>query len=210
LPRTAGHIAGAKAFKNIVKYASDIGISYVSAYAFSTENWNRPQNEIQMLMKIFDEYLNNALEELKSSNVKINFLGDISKFSTKLQFLIKKVQKNSKNNEGLTVNIGLNYGGREEILNAAKLLATDVINKKIEIKNIDEEAFSKKLYTANQPDVDLVIRTSGEIRISNFMLWQASYAEYIFLNTLWPDFKPKDLNKAIKIFLTRNRRFGGK
>lgn len=210
LPRSMGHKAGAKKFREITKYCSKIGIKYLTVYAFSTENWKRPKDEVKFLMKLFEQYLDECLRDFQNENIKVIFLGDKKKFSVQIQELINKVETVSKNKTGMVLNIAMNYGGRDEIIRATKLLCEEVKNNKISIDDIDEEAISKKLYTKGQPDPDLIIRPSGEYRTSNFLIWQSAYSEYVFMNNLlWPDFKTKDLDKAIIEYSARHRRFGG-
>ena len=209
LPRSAGHVAGAKVFKTIVRYCSRIGIQYLTIYAFSTENWKRPHDEVLTLMNLFKEYLRDALTNFLDENVKVRFLGDTSVFDPQLQQLIAEIEQVSENRTGMVLNIALNYGGRAEIVRAVRLLAQDVKDGKLQPEEIDEKAISARLYTAGQPDPDLVIRPSGEKRISNFLLWQSAYTEYLVLDILWPDFTPEMLNKALKDYAGRERRFGG-
>lgn len=209
LPRSAGHAAGAKVFKTIVRYCSRIGIEYLTIYAFSTENWKRPHDEVLALMNLFKEYLRDALTNFLDENVKVRFLGDTSVFDPQLKELISDIEHVSENRTGMVLNIALNYGGRAEIVRAVQLLAEDVRAGIIEPENIDESVISAKMYTSGQPDPDLVIRPSGENRISNFMLWQSAYTEYIVMDILWPDFKSKDLDQALQIYASRDRRFGG-
>lgn len=209
LPRSAGHTAGAIVFKTIVRYCSSIGIQYLTIYAFSTENWKRPFEEVGMLIKLFKQYLEEALRDFLNENIKVRFIGDTSAFPEDLQKLIRDTEEVSINHTGMVLNIALNYGGRSELVRAAKLLALDVKGGKLDPEQITEEALEQKLYTAGQPDPDLIIRPSGENRISNFLLWQSAYSEYVIMDILWPDFKPKDLDRAIKEYANRNRRFGG-
>lgn len=209
LPRTAGHTVGASNFRTITKYCSKIGIKYLTVYAFSTENWKRPKDEVSALMKLFKEYLEEALTDFMDENIKVIFLGNKKAFSNEIQDLINKVEKESSVKNGMTLNIAMNYGGRDEIVRASKLLASDVQKGIIDIEDITEELFSSKLYTKDQPDPDLIIRPSGEHRISNFLLWQSAYSEYVIMNILWPDFKTEDLESALDEYALRNRRFGG-
>lgn len=209
LPRTAGHTVGASNFRTITKYCSKIGIKYLTVYAFSTENWKRPEAEVSSLMKLFKEYLEEALADFMNENIKVIFLGDKKAFSNELQVLIDRVEKESSVKDGMVLNIAMNYGSRDEIVRASKLLASDVQDGVINIEDINEELFSNKLYTSGQPDPDLIIRPSGEHRISNFLLWQSAYSEYIIMDILWPDFKTKDLDSALDEYTLRNRRFGG-
>lgn len=209
LPRSAGHVAGAKVFKTIVRYCSRIGIQYLTIYAFSTENWKRPHDEILTLVNLFKEYLRDALTNFLDENVKVRFLGDTSVFDPQLQQLILEIEQVSENRTGMVLNIALNYGGRAEIVRAVRLLAQDVKDGKLQPEAINEQAISSHLYTAGQPDPDLVIRPSGEQRISNFLLWQSAYTEYFVLDILWPDFTPEMLDKALEDYAKRDRRFGG-
>ncbi len=205
LPRSAGHSAGADTLKKIVTECNNIGIKYITVYAFSTENWNRPKEEVDFLMNLLLDYLKNAEKTLSGENVVIRAIGSRKELSDEINEQIIKTENFTKDNTGIVMNIALNYGGREEILNAVKEISKSGINP----DNIDEKVFSEHLYTTNQPDVDLLIRTSGEQRLSNFLLWQNSYAELWFTNKLWPDFSKKDLYSAIIDFQKRNRRFGG-
>jgi undecaprenyl diphosphate synthase len=209
LPRSAGHSAGASTFRRITRYCNKIGIRYLTVYAFSTENWKRPVQEVNAIMSLLRDYLREALEKFRDENIKIRFIGDISLLDVDLKALIKEAEDASQNATGLTLNIALNYGGRQEIINAAVTLARAVAEGSIRPEEIDETAFSSRTYTAGQPDPDLIIRPSGELRISNFLLWQSAYSEYWFSNILWPDFKPENLEQAIDEFNLRSRRFGG-
>ena len=209
LPRTAGQTVGANNFRTITKYCSNIGIPYLTVYAFSTENWKRPADEVQALMKLFRQYLEEALRDFQEENIKVIFLGDKSGFAPELQELIERTEEASAHKTGMVLNIAMNYGGRDEIAKAARELAQEVKEGKLSVGEIDEQAISNHLYTAGQPDPDLIIRPSGERRISNFLLWQSAYAEYVTMDVLWPDFKPKDLERALDEYAMRNRRFGG-
>lgn len=209
LPRSVGHKKGADTFRNITKYCNKIGIKYLTVYAFSTENWKRPKSEVDYLMKLFDAYLREALEDFKEENIRVIFLGDKKEFSEDLQRLIEEVEEASSKKNGMVLNVAMNYGGRSEILRAVKSLVFDAKDGNIDLSNITEDTISERLYTKGQPDPDLIIRPSGEFRISNFLLWQSAYSEYVFMNILWPDFKPKDLQKALDEYSSRNRRFGG-
>lgn len=209
LPRSFGHRAGAKTFRKIVKYCSHIGVKYLTVFAFSTENWKRPKDEIDELMKLFEEYLREALDDFENENIKTHFLGDSSAFSPTIRQLMDKTEIASKDKTGMLLNIAMNYGSRAEIVNAVKLIAQAVVDSSVDVNNVDETLFSNFLYTKGQPDVDLVIRSSGEFRLSNFLLWQASYAEYFVSDVLWPDFSPKDIDDAICAYSKRARRFGG-
>ncbi len=209
LPRSAGHTAGAQNFRTITRYCSDIGIKYLTVYAFSTENWKRPSDEVGALMKLFKQYLNEALTDFKDDSIVVRFIGDSSAFSEDLQELIKRTEEESKHRDGMVLNIAMNYGSRDEILMATKTIAEKVKKEEMSSDDITEETISNHLYTAGQPDPDLVIRPSGEYRISNFLLWQSAYTEFVIMDKLWPDFKTEDLDKAIEMFAARNRRFGG-
>lgn len=209
LPRSAGHSAGAESLKKIITEANNIGIKYITVYAFSTENWKRPKEEVDYLMNLLLDYLKDAENSLAGENVVIRTIGSRKELSQEIQEQIIKTEEFTSKNTGIVMNIALNYGGREEIVSAAKQLCEDVKNGKKNSEDITDEDFSGYLYTKNQPDVDLLIRTSGEQRLSNFMLWQVSYAEMWFTDKLWPDFKPSDLHKAIIDFQNRGRRFGG-
>lgn len=209
LPRSAGHSAGADALKKIVTEANNLGIKYITVYAFSTENWKRPKEEVDYLMSLLLDYLKNAEKTLAGEDVVIRAIGSRNELSQEIREQIVKTENFTKNNKGIVMNIALNYGGREEITNAAKNICKEVQAGKLDVNDINDKLFSEYLYTENQPDVDLLIRTSGEQRLSNFMLWQVSYAEMWFTDKLWPDFKPADLHKAIIDFQNRGRRFGG-
>ncbi|MDF2632009.1 MAG: isoprenyl transferase [Caproiciproducens sp.] len=209
LPRSAGHTVGASVFKTITRYCSSIGIQYLTIYAFSTENWKRPQDEVGALIKLFKQYLEDALRDFLNENIKVRFIGDTTAFPPELQKLIAETEEVSVNRTGMVLNIAMNYGGRAEITRAVKLLIQDVKDGVLEPDQIDEDSIAQKLYTAGQPNPDLIIRPSGENRISNFLLWQSAYAEYIVMDILWPDFKPRDLDRALNEYASRNRRFGG-
>lgn len=209
LPRSMGHSAGAQTFRKIARYCSDIGIKHLTVYAFSTENWRRPKEEVDALMKLFEDYLNEALRDFKDDTIVVKFLGDRTAFSEKLQALINENEEESKNREGMVLNIAMNYGGRDELVTATKKIAEKVKSGELSVDDINAELISDIIYTAGQPDPDLIIRPSGEFRISNFLLWQSAYAEYYISDKLWPDFSTDDLDKAIAEFSTRNRRYGG-
>jgi undecaprenyl diphosphate synthase len=209
LPRTIGHRAGVETIREIVKAASQIDIKYLTLYAFSTENWKRPSDEVNALMKLLVEYLKKEVEELNKNNVIINFIGDISLLPDICQHELFCAHKITKNNTGLVLNLALNYGGRDEIRRAIQNIALEIKNSQIDISDITEELISKNLYTSDMPDPELMIRPSGEYRISNFLLWQMAYTEFWFSNVYWPDFKPDDLHQAIIDYQNRDRRFGG-
>lgn len=209
LPRSAGHTAGAKNFRTITKYCSNIGIKYLTVYAFSTENWKRPEDEVNALMKLFKSYLEEAISDFKDENIVVRFIGDKSAFSPELQQLIEENEKMSANRTGMVLNIAMNYGSRDEIIRAVKNIAQQVKSGSINVDDITSDVISNNLYTAGQPDPDLVIRPSGEYRISNFLLWQSAYTEYVIMDVLWPDFTEEMLDKALIEYAKRNRRFGG-
>ena len=204
LPRTAGHVQGAKAFKKCTRYCMKLGLECVTYYAFSTENWKRPKDEVDAIMKLFSQYLDEA-SEMTEENVRLVFLGDPEPLSEELKRKIKYVTEGSANNTGLTCCIAINYGGRDDIVHAVK----SIVSEKVPADEINESLISERLYTAGLPEVDLIIRPSGEQRLSNFLIWQAAYAEYVFMDVLWPDFSEKDLDYAISEYAKRNRRFGG-
>lgn len=209
LPRTVGHTYGAKTFRKIVEYCRDIGVSYITAYAFSTENWKRPKNEINGIIKLLKDYLIDAYN-YEQERVKVNFIGDTEPLPQDIKDLILDIEKIShKENYKLTLNIAFNYGGRAEIVNAVKNIVEDCSKNKLCIQDIDEKLISSYTYTKNQPDPDFILRPSGEYRLSNFMIWQSAYTEFIFMDVLWPDFTTKHMDKAILEFNNRNRRFGG-
>ena len=205
-----GHKEGAETLKKIVRYANKIGLKHLTVYAFSTENWKRTEDEVGALMLLFQNYLDDFSKRVDTENIKIKVLGDISALSEKLQKSINKCMERTKNNTGLTFNIAINYGGRDEILKAVRKIASEVKNGNLQVEQITEETISNNLYTAGQPDPDLLIRTSGEIRTSNFLPWQIVYSEFLFIEKNWPEFEEKDLDEAIEVYQRRNRKFGGK
>lgn len=209
LPRTGGHSVGAKTFESVVEYAGDIGIEVVTVYAFSTENWTRPNEEVKALMKILEDYLDNGLTRLAGRDVQIHFIGDMSGFTPEFQRKARHMEEVTATNGGLLLNVALNYGGRDELLRVMRAIARDVQSGSLDPDAIDEAEVAKRLDTAGQPDPDLIIRPSGEFRLSNFMIWQSAYSELWFDNILWPDFKNEDLLRAIADYQHRNRRFGG-
>ena len=204
LPRTAGHAAGAETYRRIATWCSDIGIEYLTVYAFSTENWKRSQNEVSAIMRLLRNYLNEAIDTMEEKNVKLKVLGDVSGLSPDIQKLIERTDEISKRTDGMQANICVNYGGRDEIIKAAQKWASDPNRGEL-----TEEVFSHYMYSDGIPDPDLIIRPSGEQRISNFLLWQSAYAEYYFTDTLWPDFTEEELLHAIDVYRGRERRFGG-
>ena len=209
LPRSAGHSMGAKNLENVVRYLKDTSVRYLTVYAFSTENWKRPKDEVDDLMALLEKYLRNYDELLGGEDVRLKIIGRREGLSDTLIDLINEVEEKSKNRKQLTVNIALNYGGRQEICDAAKKIAEDVKSGKIDISDIDENLFNDYVYTKNIPDPDLIIRPSGEERLSNFLLWQCAYSEFWFSNVCWPDFTPDKLEGAVADFQKRSRRFGG-
>ena len=208
LPRTAGHKKGAEVFRDIVRYCNDLGMSSVTFYAFSTENWARPTEEVESIMRLFGNYLTMAYDYKKENN-RLVFLGDRSGLSKSLQDKMNDLEEKTKNNTGMFLNIAVNYGGRQEILRAAQTLAQRVKDGQLEPQDITQELFEDCLYTRGQKDPDFILRPSGEMRLSNFMLWQASYSEFISMDVLWPDFRREDLGRALQEFQKRSRRFGG-
>ncbi|MBR4022020.1 MAG: di-trans,poly-cis-decaprenylcistransferase [Ruminococcus sp.] len=208
LPRSFGHREGAKNFKKIVRYCKDIGIKNISFYAFSTENWKRPQEEIDVIMDLFREYIVDVRKHL-SENTRMIFLGDKSVFDEDLREKMIKLEEDTKHYTEMNLMMAVNYGGRDELAYAARQLAQKVKDGEINPEDIDENAIDSHLYTKGIPDVDLIIRPSGELRLSNFLIWQSAYAEYYFTEIMWPDFTPKELDKALIEFANRGRRFGG-
>ena len=209
LPRSAGHAAGAANFKKITRYCSKIGIRYLTVYAFSTENWTRPAEEVSALMTLFRKYLEEALRDFRDDDIVVRFLGDTAAFPPELQTLIRETEEISAARTGMVLNIAMNYGGRAELVRAVRSIAERVRAGELAPDAITEETVSSALYTAGQPDPDLIIRPSGEHRTSNFLLWQSAYAEYVIMDVLWPDFGPDDLNAALREYANRSRRFGG-
>ena len=209
LPRTAGHAAGAEAFRRTANYCRSIGVKYLTVYAFSTENWKRSEEEISGIMKLMGKYLKEAITDMEKNRVRFKVFGDISRLSPELQKLCTDAQERSAQYDDVQVNFCLNYGGRDEIVRATKAFAKDVAEGKRRPEELTEQMLSGYLYSADVPDPELIIRPSGEMRTSNFLLWQSAYSEYVFLNVLWPDFQPKHLDEAIMEYNRRNRRFGG-
>ena len=209
LPRTAGHEAGEAALLDVVAGALQIGVTHLSAYAFSTENWKRSAEEVGAIMGLLKKYLFEALEKMERDRIKLKFLGDLSRLSPELLALIDRTNAVSEQYEGFQANICLNYGGRDEIVHAARAFARACLAGEADPDSLTEADFGNYLYSAGIPDPDLIIRPSGEERISNFLLWQSAYAEYYFTDVLWPDFTTAELDKAIAAFHRRNRRFGG-
>ena len=209
LPRTAGHAAGAENFRTIATYCKEIGLEYLTVYAFSTENWKRPAEEVSAIMGLLKKYLLEAIGKMERDRVKMCFFGDLSPLSEELRALCRETEEISKHYDGVQVNICLNYGGRCEILRAVKRFAQDCAEGKADPNHLTEKDFSAYLYSAGVPDPDLVIRPSGELRLSNFLPWQSAYAEFYFTDTLWPDFGKEELLRALASYQHRQRRFGG-
>lgn len=208
LPRTAGHTKGAEVFRDIIRYCNELEIACVTFYAFSTENWMRPLEEVNGIMRLFGEYLVMAYDYQKENN-RVVFLGDREPLSQKHKDMMNDIEQKTRDNTGTVLNIAINYGGRQEILRATQMLAQRAKDGLLKPEEIDMELFSSCLYTAGQKDPDFILRPSGEHRLSNFMLWQASYAEFVDMDVLWPDFTRTDLDAAIEEFNRRSRRFGG-
>ena len=208
LPRTAGHAAGAETFRKIALYCRDIGVDYLTVYAFSTENWKRPTEEVKTIMRLLDKYLHEAIETMERDGMKMRIFGDVSGLSPQLQALAHTADEIADHVDGFQANICLNYGGRDEIVHAARRYAEDLAAGKV-TGELTEEGFGRYLYSAGIPDPDLMIRPGGEQRLSNFLLWQCAYAEFYFTDVLWPDFTPEELDKAIAVFRSRDRRYGG-
>ena len=208
LPRTAGHAAGGEAFRRIANYCRTLGVKYLTVYAFSTENWKRSEEEVAGIMRLLGKYLQEALADMEKNRVCFRFFGDLSKLSPQLQKLCRDAEQRSSDYD-VQVNFCLNYGGRDEIVHAARSFAADVAAGKYNPEDLSEALLSTYLYSADVPDPELIIRPSGEKRISNFLLWQSAYSEFVFMNVLWPDFGPEDLDAAIAEYHQRNRRFGG-
>jgi len=208
LPRTEGHVQGARVFQEVVDYCRELGVSAVTFYAFSTENWKRPKSEVDAIMKLLREYLVKAFDYTREDN-RIVILGDRSALPAPIRTLMDQIEKITCDKKGMTINLAINYGGREEITRAARSLAKQVKQGRLDPDQIDEQRFAAELYTAGQPDPDIILRPSGEKRLSNFLLWQCAYAEFIYMDVLWPDFTRSDLDAAIAEYHRRSRRFGG-
>lgn len=209
LPRTAGHAAGSETFRRIATYCKNLGLDYLTVYAFSTENWKRPAEEVSAIMGLLKKYLIEAIGKMERDRVKMCFFGDLSPLPQELRDLCEQTREISKHYEGVQVNICLNYGGRDELVRAAKAFALDCAAGKADPNHLTEAQFGNYLFSAGVPDPDLVIRPSGEERISNFLLWQSAYAEYYFTDVLWPDFNRDELHRALAAYQHRQRRFGG-
>lgn len=209
LPRKMGHRAGANTFREIARYANKIGIRYMTAYVFSTENWKRPKDEVDSIIELLRSYLT-EMEGYAKENIRVRFIGDRSVFDEDIRQKMARAEEKSASATGLNLTLAINYGGRAELANAAKLIAADAAAGKLDADTVTEELVGRYLYTSELPDVDLIIRPSGEYRLSNFLIWQSAYAEYVFMdNVLWPDFKPATLDEAIRVYQSRSRRFGG-
>ncbi|MDW7675674.1 MAG: isoprenyl transferase [Bacillota bacterium] len=209
LPRTAGHRAGVESLKAVVEACGSVGVKVLTVYAFSTENWKRPQEEVSVLMSLLSEYIDKELETLYNKGIKVNTIGDIENLPLAAQNSLEKAKKRTCNNHTLLLNLALNYGARAELVKAAKEIAKKVKDNQVEVENIDEALISTHLFTNNIVDPDLLIRPSGELRISNFLLWQLAYTEFWYTDILWPDFREEHLYKAIMDYQKRDRRFGG-
>lgn len=209
LPRNAGHAAGAESFRKIANYCRTLGVEYLTVYAFSTENWKRSEEEVSGIMKLLAAYLREALQDMEKNHVRFKFFGDLSRLSPELRKLCLDAQNRSAEYSDVQVNFCLNYGGRDELVKAAQSFAKDVAAGLYSADELTEDMLSGYLYSAGVPDPELIIRPSGEMRTSNFLLWQSAYSEYVFMDVLWPDFGPEDLDKAIYEYQRRNRRFGG-
>ncbi len=205
-----GHKEGAKTLEKIVRHANKIGLPYITVYAFSTENWKRTEEEVGALMLLLKNYLDDYSKRADTENIRVKIIGAIEAMPKNMQESMQKCMERTKNNTGVTFSIAINYGGRDELVRAMKKIATQVQNKEISIEDINEDTISNSLYTAGIPDPDLMIRTSGELRTSNFLPWQLAYTEFLFIDKNWPDFTEEDLDEAIAIYNKRNRKFGGK
>ena len=208
LPVALGHKKGAETLEKIVRYANKIGLKYITVYAFSTENWRRAEEEVKALMILFQNYIDKYSKIADTENIKVQFIGDFTAFSDRLQKGIQDCMNNTINNTGVVFTIAMNYGGRNEILNAVKQIAKKVQDGEISVEDISEQTISNNLYTKDMPDPDLLIRTSGEMRTSNFLPWQIVYSEFLFVDKNWPDFSEDDLDNAILMYQKRNRKFG--
>ncbi len=208
LPRTAGHAAGSETFRNIATYCKNIGVKYLTVYAFSTENWKRPSSEVDAIMGLLDKYLHEAIEKMERDGIRLIIFGDTAPLSPSLKALIEETNSLSRKIDGFQVNLCLNYGGRDEICGAAKAFARLCVEGKMQPDELTTEMFSSFLYSKGVPDPDLIIRPSGEVRISNFLLWQSAYSEFYFTDLMWPEFSPREIDRAIENYSKRERRFG--
>ena len=209
LPRQAGHVTGAQVFRKITKYCEKCGVRYLTVYAFSTENWRRPQDEVEAIMNLLRQYLRESLVDFQQENIVVRFIGNREELASDIRDLIEEAEQSTAHKTGMTLNIALNYGGQQEITAAARKLAQQVADGTLNAADINEDMLEKALYTEEQPPVDLILRPSGEYRLSNFLIWQSAYAEYVFMDVLWPDFKEEDLERAFEEYARRDRRFGG-
>lgn len=207
-PRTYGHVKGVRVAKKIITHAARLGLNCLTLYAFSAENWYRPQEEVSVLMRLMERYLIRETDNLVKENIQFHTIGDLSKVPANARRLIEEAKKKTSHCSGLKLTFAISYGSRQEMIGAVQAIASDLKDGKISLNEINEEMISKKLMTSHCPDPDLIIRTSGELRLSNFLMWQAAYSELYFTHTLWPDFKENDLNKALTDFKNRSRRFG--
>lgn len=208
MPRKFGHREGAKTFRTITRHAKALGVKYITFYAFSTENWKRPKDEVDAIMELFEKNLD-EVRDFIDENIRVRFIGDRSALNPRLQEKMKGVEEDSKNFDSMTMILAINYGGRDEITHAVRTIAEEISRGELVPQDVTQELIQSRLYTEEIPDVDLIIRPSGEQRLSNFLIWQSAYAEYYFTNILWPDFKKKDLEIAVLAYSERNRRFGG-
>ena len=210
LPRQAGHVTGAQLFRKITKYCEKCGVRYLTVYAFSTENWRRPHEEVDAIMNLLRQYLKESLADFQQENIVVRFIGNREELAEDIRGLIEEAEESTVHKTGMILNIALNYGGQQEITAAARKLAQKVADGVLSVEDISEELLEKHLYTTDQPPVDMILRPSGEYRLSNFLIWQSAYAEYVFMDDiLWPDFKEQDLDRAFEMFARRDRRFGG-
>jgi undecaprenyl diphosphate synthase len=210
LPKVMGHKQGVEAVKKTIKACVKIGVKHLTIYAFSTENWSRPDYEVKALFQLLEDFIDKEFELLHDNKIRLRIIGERHKIQKDLLAKLEKTEKATEGYDNLSLNLALSYGGRQEIINAARFLAEDAKNAKIKPSDIDEKMFSSRLYTAGQPDPDLLIRTSGEMRVSNFLLWQISYSELYVTEKFWPDFDESELNKAIEEYNKRDRRYGGR
>lgn len=209
LPRTAGHVTGAQVFRKIAKYCEKCGVRYLTVYAFSTENWRRPKDEVESIMNLLRQYLKESLADFQQENIVVRFIGNREELAQDIRDLIEEAEESTADKTGMTLNIALNYGGQQEILHATRALAQRVADGLLDPNDINEKMLQDALYTGEQPPVDLILRPSGEYRLSNFLIWQSAYAEFVFMDVLWPDFKEQDLDWAFEEYARRDRRFGG-
>lgn len=209
MPRNYGHTAGARNVETVCQAAHDLGVKYVTMYAFSTENWNRPEGEVEALMKLLESYLKNCIKTADKNNMRVRVIGDTTRLSERFQERIRELEAASAKNDGLNLQIAINYGSRDEMARAMRRMSEDVAAGKRKPEEITESVFEEYLDTAGIPDPDLLIRTSGELRLSNFLLWQLAYSEFYFTDVPWPDFHKEELERAIEAYNKRDRRFGG-